>query len=173
MSKISVQSDQTEISALREALVSRAVSIKGEITAITSGTSKDGSISRFFTAVNNDSEGVDEIVRLNVTSNDKVYRNIRTNSQILLKACKRANIQKLIGSTFYGDIIELHIGEKAIGFDKDGKPIVITVGYNDKGELMPNAQDRNQLSGGYFLAASLNDSIATILASKLASAMSI
>ena len=48
-----------------------------------------------------------------------------------------------------------------------------TSGYNDKGELMPNAQDRNQLSGGYFLAASLNDSIATILASKLASAMSI
>jgi len=38
---------------------------------------------------------------------------------------------------------------------------------------MPTAQDRNQLSGEYFLSASLNDSIASVLADKLASAMSI
>ena len=173
MSKTSVQTVQTEISALREALVSKAISVKGEITAVTNGRTKDGSANRLFAAVTNGSESTDEIVRLDVTSNGKVYKNIRTNAQVLANACKRANVQRVIGATFYGKIIELHVGEKAIGNDKAGKQAIITIGYDENGELMPTAQDRNQLSGEYFLSASLNDSIASVLADKLASAMSI
>ena len=110
MSKTSVQTSQTEISALREVLVFKAISVKGEVTAVTNGKSKDGSSNRLFTAVTNSSEGADEIVRLDVTSNGKVYKNIRTNAKVLANACKRASIQRIIGATFYGKVIELHVG---------------------------------------------------------------